>query len=188
MDAGPYLISVARAMAACGLDAVLIGNAAAALQGAPVTTIDFDFFFRRTPANLKRLKQLAKSLDAVLLRPYYPASQLHRLSRDRDGLQVDFMGSIEGVRSFEGVRARSRVEQIGEGAVLRVASLADHNQEEDLWRRPLKKPARRKQTVEALRKESDLALRDLIRKRIAAPLAQRMNFLRKRIGICRSAL
>jgi hypothetical protein len=32
--------------------------AAAALQGAPVTTVDFDFFFRKTPANLKKLKRI----------------------------------------------------------------------------------------------------------------------------------
>lgn len=69
MDARPYLLQVVRAMNACGLDAVLIGNAGAALHGAPVTTVDFDFFFRGTPANVKRLKQVAKALEATILRP-----------------------------------------------------------------------------------------------------------------------
>lgn len=50
MDSRPWLTLIAQAIEDAGLDAVLIGNAAAALQGAPVTTIDFDFFFRRTPA------------------------------------------------------------------------------------------------------------------------------------------
>jgi hypothetical protein len=31
-----------------GLEAVLIGNAAAALQGGPITTVDFDFMFHKT--------------------------------------------------------------------------------------------------------------------------------------------
>ena len=46
MDAGPLLDSVAVALAEVKLEAILIGNAAAAIQGAPVTTMDFDFMFR----------------------------------------------------------------------------------------------------------------------------------------------
>lgn len=43
------LILVTRVLAERRLDAVLIGNAAAAIQGSPVTTMDFDFMFRKTP-------------------------------------------------------------------------------------------------------------------------------------------
>jgi hypothetical protein len=106
------------------LDVVLIGNAAAALRGAPVTTVDFDFLFRRTPRNIAKLKALARRLRATILRPYYPASDLHRLVRDDDGLQVDFMGTIHGLRSFEGVRDRGSDIDVA-GVRLRVASLAD---------------------------------------------------------------
>ena len=70
MDAGPLLGQIGRRLRDVGLEAVLIGNAAAALQGAPVTTIDFDFLFRRTPRNLAKLKRLAASLGATILRPY----------------------------------------------------------------------------------------------------------------------
>jgi hypothetical protein len=51
MDARPLLARIARMLKEQDLEAVLIGNAAAALQGAPVTTVDFDFMFRKTPAN-----------------------------------------------------------------------------------------------------------------------------------------
>lgn len=113
---------VARALDRVKLDAVLIGNAAAALQGAPVTTIDLDFLIHRTPANARRLKALADDLDGVLLRPYYPASGLVRLTRNPDNLQLDFMTAIHGVKSFESLRAREIC--FGESP-LRVASLAD---------------------------------------------------------------
>ena len=83
---------------------MLIGNAAAALQGAPVTTVDFDFLFRRTPANVRKLSAIAAELQAVLMKPHYPVSGLLRISRDDDGLQLDFMGEIDGIRSFEGLR------------------------------------------------------------------------------------
>lgn len=39
-----------------------------------------------------------------------------------------------------------------------------------------------------LRKASDLAVRDMIRRRLALPMEQRTNFLRKRIGIGSSCL
>jgi predicted nucleotidyltransferase len=39
-------------------------------------------------------------------------------------MQVDFMGSIHGIRSFEGLRARATVVDVS-GAAVRVASLDD---------------------------------------------------------------
>jgi predicted nucleotidyltransferase len=124
MDARPFLVELAQALDEHGLEAVLIGNAAAALQGAPVTTIDFDFFFRKTPRNVVKLKAVARSLRAVILRPYYPASDLFRLVRDEDGLQVDFMATIHGVRSFAGLRSRAAAIEFA-GHRMLVASLAD---------------------------------------------------------------
>ncbi len=124
MDAAPLLREVARHIRAARLDAVLIGNAAAALQGAPVTTVDFDFFFRKTSRNLAKLKAIARALDATVMRPYYPVSDLYRIMRDRDSLQIDFMGAIHGLRSFEGVRDRASTIEIG-GVPVLVASLDD---------------------------------------------------------------
>ena len=72
MDAAPFLAEISRRLDAVGLEAILIGNAAAALHGAPVTTIDFDFLFRKTPRNLQKLKAFARALDATILRPYIP--------------------------------------------------------------------------------------------------------------------
>jgi hypothetical protein len=124
MNAAPLLIRIAGLLRRHGLDAVLIGNAAAALQGAPVTTVGIDFLFRKTPANLKKLKAVARDLGAVILRPYYPVSGLFRVARDEDGLQLDFMTVIDGVRSFEGLRGRARTIHFGD-AQLQVAALSD---------------------------------------------------------------
>ena len=124
MDAQPELALLARALNEHGLEAILIGNMAAALHGAPVSTIDIDFFFRKTPRNMQKLKRVATALDAVILRPYYPVSALFRLHRERDGLQVDFMGHIDGVKSYEGVRDRADSYEIG-GQKLLAASLDD---------------------------------------------------------------
>jgi hypothetical protein len=135
VDATPALIEVGRQLDAAKLEAILIGNAAAALQGAPVTTVDFDFLFRKTTRNLAKLKTIARGLRAVVLRPYYPVSDLYRVSRDEDNLQVDFMGSIHGVRSFEGVRDRASIVDLG-GVSLHVASLADIIRSKRAARRP----------------------------------------------------
>jgi predicted nucleotidyltransferase len=124
MNAEPLLNSVVSALAAVRLEAILIGNAAAALQGAPVTTLDFDFMFRSTPLNLGKLKKFAARLDAMILRPYYPVSALYRVVNDDRGLQVDFMPAIHGVKSFHSLRSRAEQIQLG-GNPLWVADLAD---------------------------------------------------------------
>ena len=124
MDARPQLERICHALAAAKLECVLIGNAAAALQGAPVTTLDFDFFFRDTPANRRKLVRFAKELGAMVLRPYYPASSMFRVTDDDLTIQADFMGAIHGVRSFEGARKRAATMTIGDGELL-VLSLED---------------------------------------------------------------
>lgn len=124
MNAEPLLSAVAAALAAVRLEAILIGNAAAALQGAPVTTVDFDFMFRSTPANLAKLKKFARRLEAVILRPYYPASALYRVMNDERGLQADFMPAIHGVKSFNSLRSRAEKIQLA-GHPLWMAHLAD---------------------------------------------------------------
>src|SRR4051812_2550253 len=124
MNAEPLLNRVAKVLAEHRLETVMIGNAAAALHGAPVTTLDVDFMFRKTPANLKKLKAVAQTLRATILRPYYPVSELYRVVNDEQGLQLDFMAKLHGVRSFEGLRSRSVAVKFGEHE-LNVASLAD---------------------------------------------------------------
>ncbi len=124
MNAAPILKAIARALEECGLEAVLIGNAAAALQGAPVTTLDFDFMFRKTPANLRKLKKLADNMGGQILKPYYPASGLYRLAVEDQGLQLDFMSVLHGVRSYESLRSRAEGVDFG-GHKLLVADLRD---------------------------------------------------------------
>jgi hypothetical protein len=52
------------------------------------------------------------------------------------------------------------------------------------WRKCLKKPlVRKKDRLDALKKESDLAERELIRRLLALPPEKRTHFLRKRVGI-----
>jgi hypothetical protein len=125
MNARPLLERLAGALAARRLDAVLVGNAAAALHGAPVTTLDFDFMFRKTSGSLRTLRGMARDLRAVIFTPYYPASELYyRLVAEDAGLQADFMPRLDGIRSFEGLRGRATAVRLGEATLL-VAALDD---------------------------------------------------------------
>ena len=85
MNATPLLIKIARTLHMVRLETVMVGNAAAALHGAPVTTLDIDFMFRKTPTNLRKLKDFAEELNAQLLKPFYPVSSLYRVVNDDTG-------------------------------------------------------------------------------------------------------
>jgi hypothetical protein len=205
MDSTPLLLPVLRALQAHGLEAILIGNAAAALHGAPVTTLDFDFMFRETPVNLRKLKAVARSLKAVVLRPYYPVSKLYRLMDEDLGLQVDFMPVIHGVRSFNSLRSRAARRTI-DGVALMLASSGDivtsrrsAARLRDAAVLPIRgKPCMKKKSagkakpkktrkvpravqLAALREDSELQMLDLIRRRLDLPIEKRMNFLRRRL-------
>jgi hypothetical protein len=124
MNAEPLLNSIAKLFSQHRLEAIMVGNAAAALHGAPVTTLDIDFMFRKTPSNLKKLKAVARSLDAAILKPYYPVSDLYRVINDERGIQLDFMAKLDGIRSFESLRTRATPVDFGEHQ-LKIACLAD---------------------------------------------------------------
>ena len=135
MNASPLLIKIARTLHKVRLEAVMVGNAAAALHGAPVTTLDIDFMFRKTPTNMRKLKIFAKELDAQILKPFYPVSSLYRVVNEDTGMQVDFMARLHGIKSFENLRSDA-VEVEFEGYVLKVASLGKIIQSKKALGRP----------------------------------------------------
>ncbi|MEJ7733835.1 MAG: hypothetical protein WKG00_32155 [Polyangiaceae bacterium] len=51
-------------MAAAEIDFIVVGMAAAVLQGVPATTLDLDIVHQRTPANVDRLLAVLAELDA----------------------------------------------------------------------------------------------------------------------------
>ena len=81
------LLQLMRAVHDVGLDAVVIGNSAAALHGVPITTQDIDLFVKDTPRNAEKIKQLVETLgDHVMAsRPFEPSSRMIRI----EGLPVD---------------------------------------------------------------------------------------------------
>ena len=123
MDATPRLVEIADALAAAGLEAILIGNAAAALHGAPVTTIDFDFLYRASKTNEGKIRRFAASLGAELTQPFAAVSSVYRIYRPNPELLVDLVCQIHG-GSFNGFRSRSEAIEISGRRVV-VASLAD---------------------------------------------------------------
>jgi len=119
-----YLLSLlAESLRRSGLDAILIGNAAAALRGAPVTTDDFDFLVRlgtRTPSSIEAM---AKSLGARIIPPTRRSTTIKLHNADL-GLDVDLLAHMAGIRSFGELASHSTTTE-DFGQPLRVASLAD---------------------------------------------------------------
>jgi len=123
MNARPAIESVVAALKKAGVEGVLIGNAAAALHGAPVTTDDFDIMFRDTRVNVMKLQIMAHELQGSVVQPHYPLSKMYRII-GKDGIQVDMMGDIDGIKSFESLRSRAIAMNFAEGK-LYVSSLED---------------------------------------------------------------
>lgn len=63
------LDALLTALLEAGVELIVVGGAAAVLQGAPVTTQDLDVVHRRTPENVQRLLSVLTSLDAIARDP-----------------------------------------------------------------------------------------------------------------------
>ena len=156
MDATPRLAEIADAFAAVQLEAILIGNAGAALHGAPVTTLDFDFLYRTSPANLAKLQKVADLLAAQITQPFPSIPSQFQILRPNSSLQVDVAGRV-----------------------ILVASLADIAQISK--NKKPRKPTKRELALEAMRQVSEQELTDMIRRQLALPMHERTHFLRVRL-------
>ncbi len=116
------LVALARAATAVGLDYVVIGNASAALQGAPIMTQDIDLFVRDTKRNQEKIAQLAVQLRGTCDQPFLPTSNMFRI-RTADAI-VDCVLRLSSGQRFESVRSRAVEIELGSHK-LRVAALAD---------------------------------------------------------------
>jgi hypothetical protein len=196
MDAAPRLVEIADAFAAAKLEAILIGNAGAALQGAPVTTLDFDYLYRVSPVNQAKLRIVAEKLGGTLTQPFPVLSTVFRIRRMDPMLQVDLTGSIHGVTSFNSLPSRAIPAGI-DGRIIwwrrwlislklrRRLILRKIRQSCMSSKRPLKKSAKspRKRTkreieLDLMRDYSEEALTDMIRANLSLPMHKRTHFLR----------
>jgi hypothetical protein len=70
------------------------------------------------------MKAVAERLDATVSQPEYPLSRFYRMVNRDVGLQVDLMGVVDGVKTFESLRSRAETICLGESSLL-VANLKD---------------------------------------------------------------
>jgi hypothetical protein len=124
MRQGQQLIALAACMQRLGLRALLVGNAAAALHGAPVRPRDLDFLLLDTAAQRRRLVRLARELGAELTRPYFHRALRWHLAWPEGGRGVDFVTGLDGVRDPGVLFARAQIVEL-RGQPVVVAALSD---------------------------------------------------------------
>jgi hypothetical protein len=118
-------------LADAGVEAIVVGMAAAVIQGAPTMTWDLDVVHHRTRDNVERLLRVLSDIDAVArgdnrrIRPN--ASHLigpgHILLETRFG-DFDCLGAIDGSRSYEDLVEAALIIEL-DGRSLRVIRLEE---------------------------------------------------------------
>lgn len=115
--------SIVAALHAVKLEAVIVGNTASALHGAPVLTEDVDIVVRDTPLNRKKLVRLAEALGGANPTDISDLISAKRIMLPESYLDVIF-GKIGGGIRFETLRAHGTRMKIG-SVFADVASLED---------------------------------------------------------------
>ncbi|WP_434040996.1 MULTISPECIES: nucleotidyltransferase domain-containing protein [Sorangium] len=112
-----------------GVEFIVVGGMAAALQGAPVNTLDIDIVYSRSEQNIIRLMTALADLGAVFRtdpRRLVPdeshlRSTGHKLLQTKHGL-LDVLGTIEESTSYDDLLPDTTVLEIA-GVLVRVLSL-----------------------------------------------------------------
>jgi hypothetical protein len=122
---------ILRRLAARDVEAIVVGMAAAILQGVPSTTRDLDIVHRRTHENVSRLLEVLSDIDAVArgdprrIRPglSHLIGPGHILTETRFG-DLDCLGAIDGDRTYDDLVATTTLIEF-EGRALRVLTLEE---------------------------------------------------------------
>jgi hypothetical protein len=117
------IAQIAEALNDARLEAVIVGNTAASLHGAPVMTEDVDIVVRDTESNRHKLARVARTLGGSHPTELSDMMRGKRIYLPEAYLDVIF-GRIAGNLGFESLRSRGTAMNIGDGRVY-VASLAD---------------------------------------------------------------
>ncbi len=118
-----FLVQLAAALRRARLDAIIVGNAASILNGAPVTTQDVDLLIRDTASNRQKLARFADLVGGL---PPVPLSELSNAERILGaGVPIGVLfDSMAGGLKFASVRSRAEKATI-DGERLVYATLAD---------------------------------------------------------------
>src|SRR5262245_52910761 len=117
-----FVVSVLAALKSAKLEAIVVGNVAAILQGVPVTTQDLDLLIRDTPRNQAKILAFGRALGG---RPRKISPLTGTLRIDLRAGTVDLLFDVlSGSLTFESLRSRAvRLRLGGQQAV--VARLED---------------------------------------------------------------
>jgi len=118
-----FLEGLLRALEEAGLEAIVVGSAAAALQGFAYMTQEVALLLRDTPKNREKIGRLCEALGGA--RPVEASTASTTITLIGPALAVDLMfDRIPGGLSFEEIQSRSVRVGVGAGVAV-VASLAD---------------------------------------------------------------
>lgn len=100
-----FVLAVMSALHEVKLEAIVVGNGAAILQGVPVTTQDLDLLVRDTPLNLKKIARVGRLLGATP-RLISDLSVALRIDAPTGTVDILFDG-IAGGLTFQRLRSRA---------------------------------------------------------------------------------
>ncbi len=116
-----------------GVDFVLVGGLAGLVHGSAYPTYDCDIAYSREPSNLKRLAAALEEIGVTLRGapsdlPFRPDAQTlakgANFTFETKFGSFDILGEVAGIKSYESLRSKSKVERV-EGLEVRIAALED---------------------------------------------------------------